>query len=71
MNMCTGDALTQLKNSLSSGDPANNVLQSWDATLVTPCTWFHVTCNPENKVTRVYVSLSLSSFLLSVLVLSE
>ncbi|KAG7636157.1 Protein kinase-like domain superfamily [Arabidopsis thaliana x Arabidopsis arenosa] len=48
-----GDALTQLKNSLSSGDPANNVLQSWDATLVTPCTWFHVTCNPENKVTRV------------------
>ncbi|CAE5980924.1 unnamed protein product [Arabidopsis arenosa] len=48
-----GDALTQLRNSLSSGDPANNVLQSWDATLVTPCTWFHVTCNPENKVTRV------------------
>ncbi|KAG7579047.1 Leucine-rich repeat-containing N-terminal plant-type [Arabidopsis thaliana x Arabidopsis arenosa] len=48
-----GDALTQLRNSLSSSDPANNVLQSWDATLVTPCTWFHVTCNPENKVTRV------------------
>ncbi|KAL1224857.1 Somatic embryogenesis receptor kinase 4 [Cardamine amara subsp. amara] len=47
-----GDALTQLKNSLSA-DPANNVLQSWDATLVTPCTWFHVTCNNENRVTRV------------------
>ncbi|KAJ4824862.1 BRASSINOSTEROID INSENSITIVE 1-associated receptor kinase 1 [Turnera subulata] len=33
-------------------DP-NNVLQSWDATLVNPCTWFHVTCNSENSVTRV------------------
>ncbi|KAF8098353.1 hypothetical protein N665_0268s0022 [Sinapis alba] len=45
-----GDALSALKNSLS--DP-NKVLQSWDATLVTPCTWFHVTCNPDNSVTRV------------------
>ncbi|MBA0855171.1 hypothetical protein Goshw_010089 [Gossypium schwendimanii] len=33
-------------------DP-NNVLQSWDPTLVNPCTWFHVTCNSENSVTRV------------------
>lgn len=46
----TGDALTALKNSVS--DP-NNVLQSWDSTLVDPCTWFHVTCNNENSVTRV------------------
>ncbi|KAL5187714.1 BRASSINOSTEROID INSENSITIVE 1-associated receptor kinase 1 [Glycine soja] len=45
-----GDALTALKNSVS--DP-NNVLQSWDSTLVDPCTWFHVTCNNENSVTRV------------------
>ncbi|CAF2068076.1 hypothetical protein Bca4012_086684 [Brassica carinata] len=45
-----GDALSALKNSLS--DP-NKVLQSWDATLVTPCTWFHVTCNSDNSVTRV------------------
>ncbi|CAN8327224.1 unnamed protein product [Cochlearia groenlandica] len=45
-----GDALSALRNSLS--DP-NKVLQSWDATLVTPCTWFHVTCNSENSVTRV------------------
>ncbi|KAJ4899029.1 BRASSINOSTEROID INSENSITIVE 1-associated receptor kinase 1 [Raphanus sativus] len=45
-----GDALSALKNSLS--DP-NKVLQSWDATLVTPCTWFHVTCSPDNSVTRV------------------
>ncbi|GMI88371.1 SOMATIC EMBRYOGENESIS RECEPTOR-LIKE KINASE 3, BRI1-associated receptor kinase [Hibiscus trionum] len=45
-----GDALNALKNNLA--DP-NNVLQSWDATLVNPCTWFHVTCNNENSVTRV------------------
>ncbi|XP_028089475.1 BRASSINOSTEROID INSENSITIVE 1-associated receptor kinase 1-like [Camellia sinensis] len=46
----TGDALNMLKTNLV--DP-NNVLQSWDATLATPCTWFHVTCNSENSVTRV------------------
>ncbi|XP_039146196.1 LRR receptor kinase BAK1 [Dioscorea cayenensis subsp. rotundata] len=45
-----GDALHQLKTSLT--DP-NNVLQSWDATLVNPCTWFHVTCNSDNSVIRV------------------
>ncbi|KAF2322535.1 hypothetical protein GH714_018244 [Hevea brasiliensis] len=45
-----GDALNALKTNLV--DP-NNVLQSWDPTLVNPCTWFHVTCNSENSVTRV------------------
>ncbi|KAE9595083.1 hypothetical protein Lal_00041228 [Lupinus albus] len=45
-----GDALNTLKSNLV--DP-NNVLQSWDATLVNPCTWFHVTCNGDNSVTRV------------------
>ncbi|XP_073045557.1 BRASSINOSTEROID INSENSITIVE 1-associated receptor kinase 1-like [Primulina eburnea] len=45
-----GDALSALKNNLA--DP-NSVLQSWDPTLVNPCTWFHVTCNNENSVTRV------------------
>ncbi|MBA0667437.1 hypothetical protein Goklo_000522 [Gossypium klotzschianum] len=45
-----GDALNTLKTNMA--DP-NNVLQSWDATLVNPCTWFHVTCNNENSVTRV------------------
>ncbi|XP_048503177.1 BRASSINOSTEROID INSENSITIVE 1-associated receptor kinase 1 isoform X2 [Beta vulgaris subsp. vulgaris] len=45
-----GDALNALKTSLA--DP-NGVLQSWDPTLVNPCTWFHVTCNSENSVTRV------------------
>ncbi|KAK6121021.1 hypothetical protein DH2020_045240 [Rehmannia glutinosa] len=45
-----GDALNALRNSLA--DP-NNVLSSWDPTLVNPCTWFHVTCNSDNSVTRV------------------
>ncbi|XP_057533265.1 BRASSINOSTEROID INSENSITIVE 1-associated receptor kinase 1-like [Amaranthus tricolor] len=45
-----GDALYALKNGLA--DP-NGVLQSWDPTLVNPCTWFHVTCNSDNSVTRV------------------
>ncbi|KAA8525345.1 hypothetical protein F0562_007237 [Nyssa sinensis] len=45
-----GDALNAWKIKLV--DP-NNVLQSWDPTLVNPCTWFHVTCNGDNSVTRV------------------
>ncbi|KAM2927811.1 hypothetical protein COP2_035125 [Malus domestica] len=45
-----GDALHNLRTNLE--DP-NNVLQSWDPTLVNPCTWFHVTCNNENSVIRV------------------
>nr|AEF56567.2 somatic embryogenesis receptor-like kinase [Larix decidua]AGS80343.1 somatic embryogenesis receptor kinase 1 [Larix kaempferi] len=45
-----GDALHSLRSNLL--DP-NNVLQSWDPTLVNPCTWFHVTCNNDNSVIRV------------------
>nr|GMD02796.1 BRASSINOSTEROID INSENSITIVE 1-associated receptor kinase 1-like isoform X1 [Ipomoea batatas] len=45
-----GDALNALRTNL---DDPNNVLQSWDSTLVNPCTWFHVTCSPDNSVTRV------------------
>ncbi|XP_022876402.1 BRASSINOSTEROID INSENSITIVE 1-associated receptor kinase 1-like isoform X2 [Olea europaea var. sylvestris] len=45
-----GDALNAFKTNLA--DP-NNVLQSWDSTLVNPCTWFHVTCSNDNSVTRV------------------
>ncbi|KAG1366470.1 LRR receptor kinase BAK1 [Cocos nucifera] len=45
-----GDALHILRTNLN--DP-NNVLQSWDPTLVNPCTWFHVTCNNDNSVIRV------------------
>uniref|UniRef100_A0A0C9S562 TSA: Wollemia nobilis Ref_Wollemi_Transcript_21762_1171 transcribed RNA sequence n=1 Tax=Wollemia nobilis TaxID=56998 RepID=A0A0C9S562_9CONI len=45
-----GDALHALRSSLSDPD---NVLQSWDPTLVNPCTWFHVSCDQNNHVTRV------------------
>ncbi|KAL0929130.1 hypothetical protein M5K25_001072 [Dendrobium thyrsiflorum] len=45
-----GDALYALRRGLS--DP-ENVLQSWDRTLVNPCTWFHITCNQDNRVTRL------------------
>lgn len=48
-----GDALYALRRSLNDPD---NVLQSWDPNLVNPCTWFHITCNQDNRVTRVYVS---------------
>ncbi|KAL6202691.1 hypothetical protein ACLB2K_026396 [Fragaria x ananassa] len=44
------DALYTLRKSLS--DPGK-VLQSWDPTLVNPCTWFHITCNHHNRVTRL------------------
>ncbi|XP_076928582.1 leucine-rich repeat protein 2-like [Bidens hawaiensis] len=33
-------------------DP-KNVLQSWDPTLVNPCTWFHITCDANNHVIRL------------------
>ncbi|XP_076943136.1 leucine-rich repeat protein 1-like [Bidens hawaiensis] len=44
------DALSALRRSLSDPD---NVLQSWDPNLVNPCTWFHVTCDQDNRVTRL------------------
>uniref|UniRef100_A0A7N0VM90 non-specific serine/threonine protein kinase n=1 Tax=Kalanchoe fedtschenkoi TaxID=63787 RepID=A0A7N0VM90_KALFE len=44
-----GDALFALKSSVI--DP-NKVLQSWDSSLVNPCTWFHVSCTAD-RVTRV------------------
>jgi somatic embryogenesis receptor kinase 1 len=47
-----GDALYSLRQNLKD---TNNVLQSWDPTLVNPCTWFHVTCDTENSVIRVYI----------------
>lgn len=45
-----GDALYALRRSVKDPD---NVLQSWDPNLVSPCTWFHVTCNQDNHVTRL------------------
>ncbi|CAM8935313.1 unnamed protein product [Rhodiola kirilowii] len=45
-----GNALHAFRVRLS--DP-KNVLQSWDPTLVNPCTWFHVTCDSDNHVVRL------------------
>ncbi|RWR75927.1 somatic embryogenesis receptor kinase 1 [Cinnamomum micranthum f. kanehirae] len=59
-----GDALYTLRRSLSDPD---NVLQSWDPTLVNPCTWFHITCNQDNQVTRVF-RFGFGSRLVSVLI---
>ncbi|KAF1876491.1 hypothetical protein Lal_00021205 [Lupinus albus] len=44
-----GDALNAFKANLN--DP-KGVLQSWDSTIVNPCTWFHVTCT-DDSVTRI------------------
>ncbi|KAG5521770.1 hypothetical protein RHGRI_034108 [Rhododendron griersonianum] len=44
------DALYAWKSVLV--DP-NNVLQSWNPTVKSPCTWFHITCNSLNSVVRV------------------
>ncbi|KAG5249652.1 leucine-rich repeat protein [Salix suchowensis] len=45
-----GDALYSLRRAVK--DPGH-VLQSWDPNLVDPCTWFHVTCDGDNRVTRL------------------
>ncbi|GAA0171386.1 hypothetical protein Leryth_004298 [Lithospermum erythrorhizon] len=45
-----GNALHAMRSRLS--DP-NNIMQSWDPTLVNPCTWFHVTCDSNNNVLRL------------------
>lgn len=44
------EALHTLRSRLK--DPTN-VLQSWDPTLVNPCTWFHVSCDSNNRVIRL------------------
>ncbi|KAF3341557.1 protein RRP5 [Carex littledalei] len=48
--IASGDALYALKSSLKG---PQNVLQSWDNTLVNLCTWFHVTCDNNNLVIRL------------------
>ncbi|KAK8698760.1 hypothetical protein V6N13_114867 [Hibiscus sabdariffa] len=45
-----GDALNAFRANVV--DP-NNMLQSWDPTLINPCTWRNITCNSDNSVTRV------------------
>nr|XP_011460208.1 PREDICTED: BRASSINOSTEROID INSENSITIVE 1-associated receptor kinase 1-like [Fragaria vesca subsp. vesca] len=44
------DILTKFRQGLIDPD---NALQSWDSSLVDPCTWFHITCNADNKVIRM------------------
>ncbi|XP_068467727.1 leucine-rich repeat protein 1-like [Phaseolus vulgaris] len=51
-----GDALSAFRRRVS--DP-NNVLQSWDPTLVNPCTWLRVSCDSnDNVVLRIYLGNS-------------
>ncbi|GLT96678.1 hypothetical protein SLE2022_142840 [Rubroshorea leprosula] len=45
-----GDYLYALKTNWT--DPSN-VLQSWNSNDTNPCSWFYITCNPYNSVTRV------------------
>ncbi|KAH9313023.1 hypothetical protein KI387_028058, partial [Taxus chinensis] len=44
------DALIDMKNMMQ--DP-HNVLQTWDPSLVDPCTWFHITCDNNGRVSRI------------------
>jgi hypothetical protein len=44
------DALTALRGGLKDPDGA---LQSWDPALVNPCTWMYVTCDGDDRVTRL------------------
>ncbi|ESW29136.1 hypothetical protein PHAVU_002G046300, partial [Phaseolus vulgaris] len=47
------DALSAFRGRLS--DP-NNVMQSWDPTLVNPCTWLRVSCDSnDNVVLRMHL----------------
>lgn len=45
-----GDALMALRQGVTDPD---GVLASWDPSLVNPCTWFHVSCNDDNRVDRM------------------
>nr|BAK04048.1 predicted protein [Hordeum vulgare subsp. vulgare] len=52
------DALSVLRRGLQ--DP-NGTLKSWDPNLVNACTWFHITCDDNKRVTRIDLnSLNLS-----------
>ncbi|XP_076922388.1 uncharacterized protein LOC143584169 [Bidens hawaiensis] len=44
------DALIALRLSLNDPD---NVLQGWDPSFDNPCTWSYVTCDQDNRVTRL------------------
>ncbi|KAM0839955.1 hypothetical protein ACQ4PT_059991 [Festuca glaucescens] len=38
-------------------DP-DGVLQSWDPSLADPCTWFHIFCDANNRVTHIVLGYS-------------
>ncbi|XP_047312639.1 leucine-rich repeat protein 1-like [Impatiens glandulifera] len=44
------DALMAFRQGVS--DP-QHALDSWDANLVDPCTWFHITCDNNKRVIRI------------------
>nr|GMD74052.1 leucine-rich repeat protein 1-like [Ipomoea batatas] len=46
-------AITAKSNTEAVLKDPNGALKSWDPTLVNPCTYFHVTCNFDNSVTRL------------------
>ncbi|CAN0890374.1 Leucine-rich repeat receptor-like serine/threonine-protein kinase RGI4 [Linum grandiflorum] len=43
-----GQSLLSWKNTLNSSPP--HILNNWDPSNPTPCSWFGVTCNPVNQV---------------------
>ena len=45
-----GDALMALRHGLEDPD---GVLASWEPNLVNPCTWFHVSCNDDDRIDRM------------------
>ncbi|GLJ51992.1 hypothetical protein SUGI_1105160 [Cryptomeria japonica] len=56
-NANAGDALIALRSMLH--DP-HNALESWDPTLVNPCTWSHVTCDKPSWIWQIMTFLVLS-----------
>ncbi|KAL3632689.1 hypothetical protein CASFOL_025673 [Castilleja foliolosa] len=45
------DALYAFKQMIT--DDPGGVTQSWDGSLVDPCTWFHITCDSDKRVTKI------------------
>lgn len=42
-------AVDALREFMGRFDAENPAFQSWDTTMATPCTWFHVTCGQGNQ----------------------
>uniref|UniRef100_M8CAS0 Leucine-rich repeat-containing N-terminal plant-type domain-containing protein n=1 Tax=Aegilops tauschii TaxID=37682 RepID=M8CAS0_AEGTA len=59
------DALSALRCGLK--DP-NGALKTWDPQLVDPCTWFHIICDDNKRVTRMKVDLDTSIPLREILI---